>query len=235
MAVTKITAWSFSRWAAYEECPAKAKYKFIDKLPEPQGEALARGEALHTLCEHYLRGIKKTVPKDVTKISTELKDFRKRGALPEAEFAFNREWQPVSWFDRSAWCRVKADVTIPPLLDDEPPTVEVHDFKSGAKLDAKTDTVVYKSEYPLQTELYSLAGLLTYQAAEQARSSLVFIDHGRTVVSEEVFTQKDVKDLKKRWEMRTKKMLADTVFKPKPGNGCRWCNFSRSKGGPCAY
>lgn len=231
----KITAWSFSRWAAYESCPAKAKYKFIDKLPEPSSEALERGTALHKLCEDYLRGIKKAVPAELKLIADQLKCLRRAKALPEAEFAFDREWNPVSWFDRRAWVRVKADAVVPPIIDVELPLVKVDDFKSGGKLDAATNTVVSKEEYPLQLELYGLAGLITYPVAALAKTSLVFIDHGRVVESEESFTPKDVPRLKKVWEVRTKKMLADTKFKPKPGNACRWCHFRKANGGPCAY
>ena len=78
--VRKITSWSFSRWNVYEECPAKAKYKFIDKLKEPGSAAMDRGTALHKQCEDFLKKGGR-VPKDVALISNHLKDFRKRGAL----------------------------------------------------------------------------------------------------------------------------------------------------------
>lgn len=230
----KITSWSFSRWAAYSECPLKAKLKFIDKLPEPSSPALERGTALHALCEAYLRGHKRTVPKEVKPIEAQLKDLKKRGAIPEAEFAFTSEWRAVSWFDRSAWCRVKADAIIPPVLDADVLTVEVHDFKSGGKLQPDGE-VVSKDEYPVQLRLYALAGLLTYPAAEKAHTSLIFIDHGKVVPMEDEFTSKDIKTLQKEWAVRTKKMLNDTTFKPTPGNACRWCHFRKANGGPCKY
>ena len=228
MSTPKITAWSFSRWQRYEGCPAAAKYAFIDKLPEPKGEALTRGTELHLLCEHYLRGIKKTVPKELKLIEPQLKDLRKRGALAEAEFAFNRQWLPVSWFAKDAWVRIKADVTLPPVVDAKVPSVEIHDFKSGKVKEGA-------SEYMLQLELYALAGLLTYETAKEARTSLLFIDHGKVIPHTDTFTPKDIKVLKKAWETRTKRMLNDTQFKPTPGNACRWCHFSKTKGGPCRF
>ncbi|HUW46898.1 MAG TPA: PD-(D/E)XK nuclease family protein [Dehalococcoidia bacterium] len=229
----KITAWSFSRWTCYEGCPRKAKYKFIDKLPEPQGEALARGTMLHELAEFFLRGIKKTIPKELELISEVLKKLKKQGALAEAEFAFDKDWKPVEWFSKDAWCRVKADATVLPVLGKGVPTVKVDDFKSGGKADKLNFDD--NPEYEMQLELYSLAGLLAYPTAEKAETSLIFIDYGKVVVNEKVFTRSDVPKLKKLWEKRTKRMLADTVFAPNPGRACTWCHFRKSKGGPCSY
>jgi len=232
----RIASWSFSRWGAYEECPKKAYFKFIKRIQEPSSPVLERGTAMHKLCEDYLRDPKKRIPAKVAKIAESLKDYRARGAIPEAEFAFNKEWKSVDWFARDAWCRVKADVTIAPILDAEVPTVEIHDFKTGGEKKLKSGDF---EDYYTQLELYALSGLLTYPTAERAVASLVFIDHGDVIVHPEVFARKDVDKLKKKWETRTKRMLADTVFKPKPGNACRWCHFRKSNsdngGGQCVF
>lgn len=230
-----IKAWSFSRWAEYNTCPYRLKLKAIDKLKEPESEVLKRGSDLHLLCEHYLRGITKTISKDLKPIAAQLKALKKAKALPEAEFTFTAKWERTRWDDwTNAWCRIKADALVEPVLDADEPIVEVHDFKSGGKLEAD-GSVVSKEEYPLQLRLYALAGLLSYPAAKKAHASLIFIDHGKTVPLEDEFTQKDVKVMKKEWETRTKAMLNDTQFKPKPGNNCRWCHFRKANGGPCEY
>ena len=223
----KITAWSFSRWNGYESCPKKTFFKVIQKMKEPSSPALERGTQLHLLCEQFLKGVIKRVPKELKLIESVLKDYKKRKAIPEAEFTFNRKWEVTGWFDLDAWCRVKADVTIPPVIGGEP-VVEVHDFKSGQ---LPKDS----SSYELQLELYAMAGLMTYPTAEKAITSLVYIDHGKVIQTEVEYTQKDVKPLQKLWEKRTKRMLNDTVFPPNPGNACRWCSFSRAKGGLCPY
>lgn len=223
----KITAWSFSRWNEYETCPQRTHFKVNLKMKEPSGPALERGTILHKQCEDYLRKGGK-VPKELKLIEATLKDYKKRGALAEAEFTFDNAWKKTGWFDKNAWCRIKADVTIPPVIDADEPVVEIHDFKSGKLKDQY-------SEYGLQLDLYSLAGLLTYPTAKRARTSMVFIDHGKVVPVENEYTQKDVKSLTKAWELRVKRMLNDTQFKPTPGDGCRWCSFSKSKGGMCEF
>jgi RecB family exonuclease len=228
-----IKSWSFSTLGAYEECPAKLKFKKIDKLQEPSSPALEYGTQIHKLCEDYLRGVKRTVPKEAAKITDILKDLKKRKALPEAEFTFRQDWSPTEWKDWSgAWVRVKADAVIPPVVDSETPTVEIIDFKTGG---AKKLEAGDFGSYFMQLELYALSGLLTYPTAERSDTSLIFVDHGRRIESPEVYVQKDVPKLKKKWEMRVKKMMADTVFKPKPGNACRWCHFRKSNAGPCPH
>jgi hypothetical protein len=237
----KITSWSFSRWDCYNKCPAQANFKFNLKMKEPSSPALERGTALHSLAENWLRGPKigrgsvgGSLPEELKLIAKPLRDFKKRGAVPEAEFCFDKDWKPVDWFSREAWCRVKADVTIAPVINSKKtPIVEVHDFKSGGKK-GELDFVCHP-EYELQLDLYSLAGLLSYPTAEKVESSLVFIDHGVVVPNPNVYTQKDVPTLKKDWEKRVKKMLTDEKYTPNPGNACRWCTFSKAKGGMCAY
>lgn len=230
--VKKITSWSFSRWSVYEECPAKAKYKFIDKLKEPGSAAMDRGSELHKLGETFLKTGGR-VPKEVKLIGDTLKDFKKRGALAEADFTFTKDWKATRWDDwNNAWCRIKADVIIAPVIDSDIPTAEVHDFKTGGEKKLANQDF---GEYYTQLELYGLAGLLTFPTAQVVKSSLVFIDFGKTVENPYAFKRSDEKKLMKKWEMNTKRMLADTTFKPKPGNACRWCHFSKAKDGPCQF
>lgn len=230
--VQKITSWSFSRWSVYEECPAKAKYKFIDKLKEPGSAAMDRGTELHKQCETFLKTGGR-VPKDIKLIGDTLKDFKKRGALAEADFTFKQDWSPTRWDDwNGAWCRIKADVTIAPVIDSDEPIAEVHDFKTGGQKKLENNDF---EEYYTQLELYSLAGLLTFPTAKIVKTSLVFIDFGKVIENPTVVKRGDEKKLMKKWEVRTKRMLSDTQFKPKPGNACRWCYFSKAKNGPCQF
>lgn len=225
----QITSWSFSRWNTYNECPFKAKLKFINKLKEPSTPALERGTALHTLCEDYLNKGGR-VPKELQLIEKTLKELRKAKAIAEGNFIFTQKWEPTVWNDwNGAWLRAKADAVIPPIVDSKEPTVQIDDFKSG-KLKEEAH-----SDYMLQLDLYSLVGLLTYPTAEYANSRLIFIDHGKNVENENVWTRGDIPMLQKQWLVRIQPMMKDKSFKPKPGNYCRYCHFRAGNGGPCKY
>lgn len=221
-----IKAWSYSRWSAYQECPFKAKCKFVDKLQEPGSEAMDRGDRIHKAIEAYLaRGGR--LPKEATPMKAELAKLRKLKPIVEGELAFNARWEPVDWFARDAWCRVKTDALVPPELDGETLARNI-DFKTGKLREA--------GEHDDQLLLYGLAGLLKFPVATAATGEIWFTDHGRIVKRDEgVYLRKDVPKIEKLWEGRVKKMLSDTVFKPTPGNYCRFCHFRRANGGPCQF
>lgn len=224
----KITSWSFSRYNEYQNCPKKAYFKFVLKMKEPGSLAMDRGSAIHKQAENYLRSGGR-IPKELKLIATELKELKRLKALPEADFTFKKDWSATRWDDwTGAWCRIKADAVVPPLADDEVPAVKVVDFKTGRLKEGA-------SEYTVQLELYSLAGLLTFPTAEIAQTALIFIDHGKVVPMEEAAERRDLKKLQKKWEIMVRPMLNDTTFKEKPGAACQWCHFSKAKNGPCKF
>ena len=219
----KIAAWSFSRYNTYKSCPKKAEFLYIQKMKEPSSPALERGSALHSMCEGYLKGWKDELPIELKPIWPMLEDLKSKHAVAELEFAFNTEWNPVDWFSKEAWCRIKADAMA--SLEDK--SILIIDFKSGKLGD--------NGQYIEQLELYALAALLTNPECTKVITRLDFIDHGKSIEGDNQYTQADVAMLKKRWETRVNKMMNDEVYQPTPGNACRWCAFSKSKGGMCRF
>ena len=61
-----------------------------------------------------------------------------------------------------------------------------------------------------------------------------YLDQGKPVTQEH-YVREDVPFLKLDWEQKTKAMLNDTRFAPRPGHYCRWCFFRKTNGGPCQY
>lgn len=224
----KIKAWSFSVLQQYNECPAKVKFSKLDKVAEPKAEALLRGTALHQLCENYLRGVSQECPTELTKIAAQLRELRDLKAVPEAEFAFRRDWSACGWFDKDCWLRVKADAVIPPMVDGGG-EAKIADFKSGKLREDH-------SEYDKQLELYALAIFLTYPLAQIVHTELIFIDVGVTLESDAPFTRDMVDGLKAKWEEAAKPLLMDEVFAPRPSaQACRWCFYAKAKNGNCTY
>jgi hypothetical protein len=116
----------------------------------------------------------------------------------------------------------------------------VVDFKTG-KFRPEDD-----STYQEQLSLYCLAfgTLLTRKAHEwlgelasgdwAIRSELWFLDHGKTVQGEKL-TAAGFPALKEMWTKRVARLLADTEHVPTPGPACRFCPWSKKKGGPCKF
>lgn len=246
--IKQFTSWSFSRYNDYKKCPFFAKCKHLDKIKEPPNTAMERGARIGKLGEDYIKGTISRLPAELKLFESDFKAMRKQYATAkknmaklgagvpvdmcvEDNWAFTREWTETQWDDWvGCWVRIKLDVGR--FIADD--LYELTDWKTGKFRPEKN------AEYMEQIELYSLAVLLTYYDRPnlRVRARLGYLDSGDIYPrpGEEVeYAQADVKKLKKLWEQRTKKMFADKVFRPTPGNQCRWCFYGQSgkaKGGP---
>lgn len=229
---TQIKAWSFSRYSVYKLCPAKAKYLFIDKLKEPSSPALANGARVHDLAEGYIKGTIARLPIELKEFADDFKAHRAQykkkinGMVVEDQWAFTNTWGETAWNDWvKCWVRIKVDCAH--HLDEE--TLRVRDWKTGKFREEMNE------EYLEQLELYALTALLLHPHIQKVETELVYLDEGKIFKAPKVYTRADIPALKKLWEKRVTPMLKDKRFAPRPNNKCRWCHFSKSKGGPCKF
>jgi len=230
-----ITAWSYSRWACYQECPRKAMFKFIDKLPEPGSTAMDRGSAMHALTEELITGKISGKPEDAAKAEA-FRDEFKRVVLPnikkdatvakkgkpvaECEWAFTTQWTPTSWFGRDAWCRIKTDLVFTAKKE-----LTIVDHKTGKRRE---------EQHQGQLSLYALGGFIMYPAVDRINTAIWYLDAGAPNLTSG-YDRDELPDIKNAWLDKTRPMLTDTVYAPRPGNYCRWCHFRKANGGPCEY
>lgn len=233
---TRFTSWSYSRYADYKQCPLKAKLAHLDKIREPKNQAMMRGADIHDQIRDFIRGTLKRLPTDLKSIKAELDRFKKLfkkkllGAIVEEDWAFTADWTQTQWNDwNNCVLRVKLDAA--EWLDDGD-TMIVTDWKSGKFREEMNE------DYVEQLELYALAALVLHPQLQRVRPRLFYTDLGLVYPPEAKpleFTRKDVEKLKKLWAKRTKPMLNDTRFAPRPNDKCRWCFYGQSgkiKGGP---
>jgi len=239
-----LKAWSFSRYGDYKLCPLKAKLKHIDRIKEPGSVAMDRGARIHKVAELYIKGASYArVPLELKMFAEELRWMRRQykklqsGIVVEETWAFRVDWTETRWDDwAGCWLRVKLDVA----HHEDAETIIVTDWKTGR----------FRPEYNLvdyeeQMELYALGALLLYDHAMVVKPRLVYLDEGiiypdRTATPDAlVFTRDDMPKLKKAWEKRTKAMLSDTRFAPRPNDKCRWCHYRNANkengGGQCKF
>lgn len=226
-----VTAWSFSRYGDYKLCPAKFKYKHIDRIKEPPNKAMERGTAIHKMAEDYTNGLLKRLPADLKLFSGDFKALVKQPHKSvEEQWAFTSKWSETGWFDKNCWVRIKIDAA---YVNEEHNALVVIDHKTGSMRDEN------KADYLEQLELYALAGLVKMPTIDVVSPRLWYLDHGAIYPDPELeeleYTQKDKSRLIKLWDARTKPMMTDTTFRPKPNHKCQWCFYSKSKGGPCQY
>lgn len=218
--VQKIKSWSFSRWQVYQECPAKAAYKFIKKLEEPGNQAMERGTIIHKMAEDFTNGKLKKLPEELKAFKAEFMALKKSGAITEENWGFTRAWEPCAWDDwQRCWLRVKMDCA---YLDDDN-WLNIIDHKTGKQ----------KDDHDEQLSLYAVVGLIMFPDCRGVKAKLWYLDSG--LDKEEVFERKRYSSLIKTWEGKVKAMMSDTKFAPRSGRYCSWCHYRKDNGGPCKF
>lgn len=240
--IKNISSWSFSRYSTYKQCPLKLKLSAIDKISEPTNEAMQRGVNIHKMAEDYIKGTLSRLPPELKLFKDEFSKLRKLykktpdDIVVEDNWAFTKNWAQTTWNNWAlCWVRIKLDAA----HYEENDVLVVTDWKSGKFRPESNE------EYLEQLELYALGAFLLDDNLQKVKPRLAYTDEGRIYPNgsdepELVYTRKDIPRLKKLWEKRTKPMLSDTTFAPRPNDKCRWCWYGQSKkavGGPgvCKY
>lgn len=218
-----IIAWSYSRYADYKQCPLRFKLKYIDKLSEgPEPPHFARGSAIHKEGENYLiaKG-KPKVPKSYVHFADEMQQLRGLSPMVEQQWGFTREWTPTGWFGATTWLRIICDVAV--VYEDN--TADLIDFKTGRKYDTNEE----------QVELFSTSIFMKFPEVTEVTTRLWYLDQPEDNEVIREYKRTDFESIKKDWEKKTVAMFKDKRFAPTPNEKCRFCSWSKDKGGPCPY
>lgn len=218
------TAWSYSRWADYDQCPAKFKYKHLMKLPEPGSPAMQRGNDIHKLAENYLLGKIKALPSELKNYKESMSHLRSLKPMVEQAWGFRRDWSHTGrqgWFGDDVWLRAKADAFA--VYDDD--TADLVDHKTGKKYETNVD----------QMELFTATAFMRIPTLKEVTTRLWYLDLPPSEEVEKTYSRSDFERIKASWEKKVRPMFADKKFAPKPNSKCGWCAFSKAKGGPCKF
>jgi len=207
-----------------------AYYKYIKKIKEPTSPPMQRGSDIHKDAELWATKQLKKRPPSLDLFDLEFDELRKisKKLQVEAECAVDASWNPCSWFGAMAWMRAKLDVMFA-MADGT--TLKVIDYKTGK----------IRAENMEQLDLYAILGFIFGgDHITKVEAEFWYLDEGGDEgIQRREYTRADALKLRKVWEKRTKKMLADVAFKPTPSsNACRWCWFSQKakndpkRGGP---
>lgn len=227
---THFTAWSFSRYSDYRQCPRKAKLKHIDKIEEPPNDAMRRGADIGRLAELYIKGKVRTLPKVLDKFKktfASMRDTYKKNPqrmVVEDQWALDGKWARSEWFAKDCVVRIKVDAG---RLESKG-FMLITDWKTGKYRAEK------REEYVEQLELYCLGALVLDETLEKVQARLAYLDEGIIFPEPEsdeeatlTFTRADIPKLKRTWDKRTRAMLLDRSFPPRPNDKCRWCHYRK--------
>jgi hypothetical protein len=198
-------------------------------MKEEESPAMARGSEVHTLADYYVKYDLK-IPEPLKGFSKEFRKLRELNKtlstfFTERQFALTKEWKPTGWFDRDVYVRFIVDVGYI-----NKGRADIIDHKTGKIYETNED----------QMELFA-ATFYHYhkrrEKIEEVSTHLWYLDFPedpRRIVTRK-YDPADLEKSTKAWDKRAQPMLKDKTFAPRPGNYCRWCSFSASKGGPCKY
>ena len=216
-----LTKWSYSSWQAYKQCPFKFKCAYIERLPQPSSEALERGNLIHAAAEDFLNGKRATIDPALMKFESHIKELKRmRNLKVEQAMAFTSTWEPCAWDDPSVWLRMKLDVLRPVGTNG----AFVGDWKTGK---------VY-NDHAEQLGIYAL-GCFKGIEVEVVLAEDWYVDSGLKSKTETFNRNIDERPLQRMWEGRAERMFNDKTLAPTVNKFCKWCAFSKGKGGPCKH
>lgn len=215
-ATTGRKSWSLSSLGTWEQCPLKYKFKYLDKIPDKPSDAASRGTNNHALIEAFLKGEVELLPSALSFYQQFLTGLKLYPIFPEHKIAVNAEWQLVNWND--GWLRCVLDLKLK-----DGTGVVIYDWKTGKIYD----------DHNQQKELYAIAASVEDPEATRVRAVHVYLDLNKH--TERTYERSELVFSRRKWEARVAKMQADSTFIPNPTWKCRFCAFSRFKGGPCQF
>lgn len=213
---TRSRSWSLSSLGTYEQCGLKYKFRYIDKIPDKPSEAAARGIDNHALIEGFLKGDIAMLPNVLSFYQPFLSGLKLYPIFPEHRIGLARDWSPTGW--KEAWYRAVLDLK---LVDGT--GVVVYDWKTGKPYD----------DHYEQKEIYSIAVLQEHPEVSRVRAVHVYLDLNKH--TERTYDRSDLVPRRQQWENRVAKMETDANYIPNPSWKCRYCSFSKMKGGPCQF
>jgi hypothetical protein len=149
------------------------------------------------------------------------KMLRDLGAIAELGFKLNKEWDLVVDDEEEPYIRGFIDIIVPP----KDGVIHIYELKSGKEWPDHVD----------QRNFYGSVSLALpwTEEPEQVRVIGTYMDLGKNV--ENSYEARMFNTYKYFWDQRLAQMDNEQAQVPNPGPYCRWCPFSRDKGGPCKF
>lgn len=230
-----ITAGSHSRLVIFEQCRARAKYAFIDRLPEPDRGPPPRnmlewpndrGSRIHDECEAYVKGNREALPAEAKKFEEEFKELRARFAdgVVDSEnmWCYDDAWQPCGSRDwNRIWFRIKVDAIYFSSTED----AVVIDYKTGKRWGNEVS-------HAEQGRIYAVGTFLRYPKLKNLKVELWYLDQDELTSFD--YRRNQAMYFFNGLNERNMEMTSARDFNPNPNREtCKWCPYGPRWDGPC--
>lgn len=214
--------WSLSRLKTFETCHAKYDFRYNHKLEDTYKSPYAeRGIAIHKDIENYLNRAG-PAPEAASFLGPYLAEVLAKADVlvrPEFRLELARGWVPVTE-GLEVWLVSILDLLTTVRAENK---AVVDDWKSGK---------IYP-DHDDQKELYAIGVFRLLPEINEVLTQFHYFDIGKVVAR--TFYRAHAEAAMERWNRRVAKMETATEFIPMPGYHCRYCSFSRARGGPCRF
>ena len=216
--------WSLSSLGTYEQCAAKYKFRYIDRVESTfSSPAAERGTQLHGAIEAFLTGKSTELPNEINFYTQYLTALKTQIIFPEHVICLNRDWKPTTPDAEDRWYKGILDLKALRSGDGAPTEATVIDWKTGKIYDSHDD----------QKSLYSLAVFAEESSVLRVRAIHVYLDLGKN--REKTYDRQQMHELRASWDSRILKLENEKEWIPNPSFMCRYCPYSRSNNGTCKF
>lgn len=212
-------SWSLTSLQTFEQCGKKYFLKYVEKIPEVRNQFASRGVDLHKIIESQFGAVAEPLPPDLTHYAQFFDNLQKYECRPEHKLALTKTWEACAWDSPDVWWRGVIDLLVLPTEE----VAYVYDWKTGK---------IYP-DHDDQKEIYSIAVGCHFPNLREVRAIHVYVDLGRN--KEKHFHVDQLLALRDRWVRRALAPETAVEFIPNPTFKCRYCSYSREKGGPCPF
>ena len=254
-----FTTWNPTKLFAHKQCPLRAQLRYAlklcgicfkgsfgfdkpcdkcKKMPE-KSDAQTRGIRLDEAVFKRLSGAEPVDPvtkhpkvlKLIQSVEHAIQEHAVRVYLKHS-ISLSPEWKLLPKFTKGPWFWGELDA-----LMIAKGVAKVRDWKSGG-VNKKTGEPYPNEDYEKQLLIYGVATLCAFPEVQTASSELVFLDakppYNPVVKGPEV-TRKKLPVLQRQLEGELQPLFSDTIFGPRPGWYCDYCDYRKDVGGPCKY
>lgn len=217
----RMTRWSYSGWATYQQCQFKYYGQFILGIKGDDIEdnpAIIRGNLLHKKQEKYLLGEIRGVPREFLPFKDELEGLKSAKPIVEQFWGVDASWHPINW---GSWVVFKMDAAVLPTKKE--PTLWVQDLKTGREYPKHAD----------QASLGACIGFALHPKVEEVQVEFWYADQG--IIRAYDYSPKELKRETKRWMAEGDRILTpQKKYLPSPSeDNCKWCPVRSDRHGPC--
>jgi ATP-dependent exoDNAse (exonuclease V) beta subunit len=230
----KFTPYSYSKIDCFIQCPAKFKFKYIDKINLfTENKALEKGSRVHEIIEFYqptkwwkmpsfnYKLLDETEQKEAEKIAIDFveSEFGKfyllhPGAIGhEIHVGMDRKLQPCNYYAENVMILGKID-----FLIKDGRTMYIVDWKTG-----KVKDQAYMSNDQLM--LYSIWVFNMFSDIDEVIADYVYVEHGEK--HSFTFKRENYKNFSKNYANKLKNIETEESFPMKTGPLCNWCDYKK--------